>query len=229
MMKKQLKNSIVMLVMMLGMVVASFAQTTVSQSFDGTTFPPAGWSASSTSALVWTRETAGTYPTTTPHSGVGFAKCNSFSVSTGTASLVTPALDYSMAPTHSVSFWMYRDDAYATDPDKVEVYVNTAASTSGATLLGTINRNITMAPVVAANGWYQYTFSVPGSFNGTTNYLIFAGTTDYGNNMYIDDISYDTYVPVPGFAGISAPTNGATGMAITSTLNWSAPTTGGHD
>ncbi|MEI6749919.1 MAG: carboxypeptidase regulatory-like domain-containing protein, partial [Bacteroidota bacterium] len=226
-MKTLITRSIATLLLIMGLAITSYAQTTITESFDGASFPPTGWATSSTSALAWSGVTTGNFPTCSPHSGAGMAKCNSFSVSSGTAILVTPMLDYSHAPTHAVSFWMYRDNGYITYADRIEVFVNTTNTTSGGTSLGVINRSINLAPTVPANGWYQYSFNIPGTFNGVTNYIIFAGITTYGNNMYLDDVVYDTYIPVPGSANIVSPANGATGVLPTATLNWTAPSTGG--
>ncbi|MBI1836651.1 MAG: T9SS type A sorting domain-containing protein [Flavobacteriia bacterium] len=175
------------------------SQTTNTESFDGTTFVPTGW----TNLLVsgtntWTRVTSGTSPTQAPHTGVGEAKFNSYSASGGVRALITPAYDLSSvgANTATVSFWMYRDNGYATDADKIDVYMNTAANLTSAALLGTVNRSTTLAPVEAANGWYQYTFNVPGSFNTNTNYLILQGTSAFGNNIFIDDVTWISYPPV---------------------------------
>ena len=173
-MKKQIKSGILLLALILGMAISSYGQL-LTESFDGATFPPTGWAISSTSTLAWSRVTAGTFPTQTPHSGAGEAQCNSFSVSSGTASLVTPVLNFT-ATNYTVSFWMYRDAGYASTADKVDVYANTVASTTGATLMGTVNRSMTLAPVVATAGWYQYSFQVPCTFTGATNYIICAGT-----------------------------------------------------
>ena len=54
------------------------SQVINNESFDGTTFVPSGWvnlNVSGTS--TWTRETSGTSPIQTPHSGAAEAKFNS--------------------------------------------------------------------------------------------------------------------------------------------------------
>ena len=203
----------------------SYAQLST-EGFNGATFPPTGWTTTPAgSGLSFAQVTAGTYPTTSPYSGTGMIKVNSFNYSTGTALLVSPPLNLTANPTFSVSFWMYRDGGYASSGDKIDVMVNTTASTSGATTIGTVNRSMTLAPVVGALGWYQYTFTIPGSFSGTTNYVILSGTTAYGNNMYLDDVALP--FSAPGVAANVSPASGATGTLTTATLNWTAPTTAG--
>jgi hypothetical protein len=217
-MKTLITRSIASLLLILAMAVTSYAQTTTTESFDGATFPPTGWTTSSSSSLSWSRVTAGVYPTCAPQSGVGMAKCNSYDYSSGTALLITPVIDYSLrgGNTPTVSFWMYRDNGYSTDPDRIEVYVNTTNTTTGGTSLGVVNRSRSLAPVVATDGWYQYSFNIPVAFSGTTNYLIFSGTTAYGDNMYMDDVVYTSYPAVPGTVtgfvsnGFGVPINAAT-------------------
>lgn len=176
-------------------------QTLITESFDGTTFPPAGWSTLvTTTGNTWTRVTAGTNPTNTPHSGAGEAKFNSYS-GTGVTSLVTPALNFSLAGIREVSFWMYRDAAYLTYADRINVLIgttNNAAGLAAATLIGTVNRSTSLTPVVASEGWYQYTFTVPDSYNSAANYIFFKGTSTAGNNIFIDDITVKNLTPCSG-------------------------------
>ena len=173
-----------------------------SESFDGTTFAPACWlnqKTAGTSAGLWDRQTSGTNPTCSPHSGAGMARFNSFSYSNGTAGiLVTPACDLP-DDDYVVLFWMYRDEGYPTDPDKVNVYYNTAANLTGATLLGTINRLRTSSPVAPSIGWYQYSFELPAGSGGNNRYVIFEAVSDFGNNMFIDDVRITKPATLSGY------------------------------
>lgn len=176
----------------------SFSQVVFTESFDGITFVPSGW----TNLLVsgtnsWTRVTSGTFPTQTPHSGSGQAKFNSFNVSGGVRALVSPVINYSTrgGASTTISFWMYRDNGYNTTPDKIEVFMNTVANLTGANLLGTVNRSNGLTPTVAANGWYQYSFSVPATYTTATNYFILKATSAYGNNIFIDDVVWTSFGP----------------------------------
>lgn len=193
-----MKPTATFLVILIFIFCKSFSQVSYTESFDGTTFVPSGW----TNLLVsgsnsWTRVTAGTFPTQTPHSGIGEAQFNSYSVSGGVRALVSPAINYSLrgTATTSISFWIYRDNGYNTTADKIDVYMNTVANLTGANLLGTVNRAIGLSPSVVANGWYQYSFSVPSSYTTSANYFILKGTSAYGNNIFIDDVSWTAYAP----------------------------------
>ena len=208
------------------------AQIVNTESFDGTTFVPTGWTNLLTSGTaVWTRATAGTNPTQAPHSGAGEAYFNSYNASTGVRALITPPFSLQNNTSGAaVSFWMYRDNGYSTTADLVDVYYNTSASLTGATLLGTVNRSSALSPTVAVDGWYQYSFTIPSSVTGTSVYFILNATSAYGNNIYIDDVSWTSYPPLcsgtpstpvaaisatsgcPG-AGINLSATGATNLA----------------
>jgi trimeric autotransporter adhesin len=193
------------------------AQITNSESFDGGTFVPSGWTNLLTSGTnTWTRVTTGTLPTTGTHSGAGMAKFNSYNVNGGVRSLVTPA--YSLADrgsaTPTVSFWMYRDNGYNTTADKIQVYINTSPTWSGGTLVGTVNRARGLSPTVGSNGWYQYTFNVPVAYNTATNYLILKATSAYGNNIYVDDVSWQSYPSLAPCAGMPDPGTVSTSASV---------------
>ncbi len=161
------------------------------ESFDGTIFAPACWTniqtTGSSSPGTWDRQTNGSSPSCTPHSGSGMARYNSYSYYSGTQGiLITPTLEF----THDqfeVSFWMYRDNGYPSNADLVNVYVNNSNNLIGATLMGTINRSTTLSPQESTNGWYQYTFNLPTGTSGLS-YILFEGSSAYGNNMFIDDL-----------------------------------------
>jgi hypothetical protein len=182
----------------------SWGQVIHNESFDGATFVPSGWTDLLTSGTnTWTRVTTGTYPTQAPHSGAGEAKFDSWTTNSGVRSLVTPSFSLAGNTTGAaVSFWMYRDNGYNTTADKIDVYYNTAANLTGATLLGTVNRAIGLAPIVGANGWYQYTYTIPGTQTSATEYLILKATSVYGNNIFIDDVSWTEYPTTPALSAV---------------------------
>ena len=72
------------------------AQTVNSQSFDGTTFLPSGWTVSGTKPDSLKRVTSGNLPVQAPHSGAGELKWCSYNVQAGnTGDLITPMFDLS--------------------------------------------------------------------------------------------------------------------------------------
>jgi Secretion system C-terminal sorting domain len=161
----------------------SEAQVLATQNFDTAlvwTSSPAGWA----------RRTTGGAPTCATFAGAGMARFNSYDLAAGTiARLTSPSITFAGA-NYRVKFKMYRDDGYPTDADKVQVYYNTTATTAGATLLGTVNRSISLVPTVTANGWYSYSFNVPAGTTGA-GFIYFLGTGAYGNNIFIDEVVVD--------------------------------------
>ncbi len=200
----------------------------LTESFNGATFPPTGWSNTQVGggADIWRRATATAQTTPSgvaPHSGAGMALYDAYNYAAGEAAdLATPALDFSTGGPYKVKFWMYRDSRYPTLNDSLEVFVNASAQTSaGGTKLGSVLRHYQDNPVAAAVGWYEYSFNIPGSFNGATNYIVFRANSDYGTEMVIDDVVVEVNVacagtPVGGTAGASVTTLCAAGNSTIS-------------
>ncbi len=160
----------------------SEAQVLASQNFN----TALGWT---TSPAGWARRVTGTSPTCSNFEGAGMARFNSFDLALGaTARLTSPVITFD-GESNRVKFKMYRDDGYPTDADKIQVYFNTSAI-AGGTLLGSVNRSISLAPIVDSNGWYSYSFNVPSGTTGA-GYIYFLGTGAYGNNIFIDDVVID--------------------------------------
>lgn len=162
--------------------------------------PVEGWNTTATSTAYITRATAGSYPTASPHTGSYMADFHSWSYSTINVSLISPSFSMSGITGGQVSFWMYRDIGYNTatyNTEGLTVYVNTTASATGATNLAFIPRRGGLAPTgtvtgtatTTTNGWYQYTVNIPATFTGATNYVIFNFNSNYGNDIYFDDVS----------------------------------------
>ncbi len=187
-----------------------FAQSvSVSENFDNNPFPPTGWTTGTTPSN-WGRSTnggAGGALPATAHTGAAMARfrvraAGGFGggAAAGTSeSLITPMFDMSGvgSNTASVSFWIYRDSINITGADSISIYINATNSLTGATRLGVVARayNMAVPAAVAHAGWYQYSFNYPASFNTTSNYLLFNGTSQGGRSIYIDDVNYDTYPP----------------------------------
>lgn len=139
----------------------------------------------------WTRITSGTSPTCSPYSGAGMAKFAAYDIAAGNVfALTSPTFNLVGTNSYCVKFAMYRDNAYNTDADKVAVHLTTAATTAptAATLLGTVNRSMTLSPAVSAEGWYVYQFNIPASTSGA-RFLRLVATSQFGNNVHIDNVS----------------------------------------
>lgn len=197
---KTLINRIILLAVLLSqsVVVDLQAQIVNSESFDGT-FPPAGWTLPNNPSL-WVQRTNGTFPTCTPHSGTAMARFTARMQQPGTQDVfISPVFDLSgsAGSTPTVSLWIFRDSS-STAGDSLTIMVNTTASETGAVRIGAVARSrYFFLPVnQLVNGWYQYTFNVPPSFNTSTNYIVLRGTSQNGANIYIDDVEWDEY-PTP--------------------------------
>jgi PKD repeat protein len=176
------------------------AQVIHIESFDDPSFPPVDWSRSGGFNSRWQRVTNGNNPPATPHSGAGMAR---FQIGGGPGSngdqevLISPVVDYSGASgsTPTVSLWMYRESS-STAGDSLTILVNTSPTVNGATRLGAIARSrFFVLPVnEPSDGWYNYSFNVPSSFNTDTNYILFNGTSRNGGNIYIDDVQWEEYI-----------------------------------
>lgn len=198
------------------------------QSFDDTAYPPYGWTHVLTSGTTgWQRSTGSSNPTLTPYAGAGMLYYNSYNMNVpANASLISPPLNADSA-THmyKVKFWMYRDGYanYLSTADKVEVYTNTTQSLTGATLVGTVNRSYTLAPVEAAEGWYEYTFELGVGGSGNL-FAILKAVSAYGDNMNVDEVTFDrTELGGPPNPATSPnPANSATLVAINTNLSWAS-------
>ncbi len=175
------------------------AQVINSESFDGTTFPPLGWTltvAGGPNAL-WVQRTAGIFPTCAPHSGAAMARFTARNTNPGTQQdFISPVIDYSNtnAVIPTVSLWIFRDST-STSGDSLTILINTAASLTGAKRIGAIARSryFNLPHNELANGWYEYSFNVPATFTTSTNYFILNGTSQNGANIYIDDVSWTSF------------------------------------
>ncbi|MBA3830253.1 MAG: gliding motility-associated C-terminal domain-containing protein [Taibaiella sp.] len=212
----------------------SNAQNYFSQSFDGTTFAPSGWSVSiGSGSYNWQRTTGViTYPTAGTNSGPGNAGYNSYNASPGSyADMFAPSYNPTTYSSGSdvISFWIYRYNDYGYN-DKVVIKANTSASRTGATTLGTVNVDKSLGTSsVSADGWYQYSFTVPSSFSSSSAvYIILEAVSDYGYDTYIDDVSMDHYTPCSGLPAISISRQPGvcSGRSFTLTATGPSPLTG---
>jgi hypothetical protein len=214
----------------------AFSQVNYSESFDVPPFPPTGWTLTVPAGPnIWSRQVNGNNPACTPHSGAGMARFFSDMFPAGsTQSLISPVIDYSGLGTDTarISLWIYRDLGAPNAVDSLTILVNTTASVAGAIRIGAIARYrlFNLPDTVSANGWYQYSFDIPQSFNTDTNYILLHGTSEQGNNIFIDDINWNAYpVPCSGSptaGAVNANPNLICGGSGSASLTLSGETTG---
>ncbi|MDY4860937.1 MAG: fibronectin type III domain-containing protein [Candidatus Onthomorpha sp.] len=157
----------------------------------------------------WTVVSIGTSPSCAPHSGNSMAKYASYSTDEGEYStMISP--EFSFSQDMQLSFWMYRSTMYTTLNDRVLVYVNDEASEEGATLLTTVTQG-------GNDSWEEQVVTLPTGLTGS-HYIIVKAISDYGANMYIDDIT----LSVVGGGEEPQPCDAPTALAVNNITQTSA-------
>ncbi len=207
----------------------SFGQAELkTEDLETNAFPPTGW-AGVGNINLWNRRTgAQTNPTCNPHGGTGtlrFASRNAFAAGTQ-QTISSPLMDLSSRGSGNsyFSFYIYRDTVF-NQADSLTIFINTSRSLTGAKRLGVVARYAKLnLPDIVTEGWQQYSFSIPASYSGTSNYILIQGTArsgaGAGGNIFLDDFEwqhYPTYCSGTPTAGsiTSSPTKicAATGQA----------------
>ncbi len=200
---------------------------------------PYGWTNQSISALdpqipviatpstvAWDYQTtSSTNPACTPHSGVGMTRYNAYSITGGNhAVMSTPPMNVP-GDDYRVTFWMYRDlsSSYNTvkfSDEGVAVWYGTSPTdTTSATKLTFVPRDGVFAPT-ATTGWHQYVVPFGTSSGGNGKYVMLKVKSQFGNNIYVDDVRVEKIPTAPLPAYVTHPTNGATSIALTDSLSW---------
>ncbi len=191
-------------------------QITVNQSFDSYALP-SGWARSIVGGSYnWVFSGNLTSPTPGAHTGASMAAYNAYNAASGNASmLITPVINNVgvQSTTNTFSFWVYRGTgANLSGTDVIFVLINTAPNQTGAVQLGYIPRKSNVATsgttsgnsTPGGNSWQQYTFTIPSSYNTSTNYIIFqAQAGSLGYDIYLDDVSYKEYPLVASVSSLS--------------------------
>ena len=113
-------------------------------------------------------------------------KYNCWSFPSGSwGTMTSPAL--AIPQDMTLSFAYFKQDIYQAN-DKIEVYVNTSADTANATLLTTV-----FGYDPSMSGWDTVSVTVP--VQNEAVYLIFKATSDYGYNLFMDNVTVDFYTP----------------------------------
>ncbi len=190
------------------------------ETFDATLTPtlPPGWQSiigthadGAWATYAGTRNPAGA----SAHSGGHVVYFNSHDAAAGgSAWLVSPAFSLSGVSGAKLAFWMYRDlaDAMA---DRVDVYVNSAPTIGGASLLGTVHRMKNFAPAAPAVGWQRFVYDIPAGYSGTALHVIFNGwSAGGGSDVHLDDI---VVARLPGAPAITAVTPASGSLTVSFT------------
>lgn len=190
---------------------------TQTESFESTIFPAPGWKqlkalSAATGAFVRQPQATATNPVVPAVAGANIMMFNSFTAVPGdTAFMISKPFDFSNCgvTNPTFSFSMYRDNGFAANQDRIQVYVNSIPSFTGATLLTntagstTIFRYNASFPAATANTWNTYTYNLLATtYNGgpKKTYIIVVGIAADGNNIYMDNFQVNTY-PSPMMTG----------------------------
>jgi uncharacterized repeat protein (TIGR01451 family) len=170
------------------------------EGFESVTFPPAGWGQEMippNATDLWNRVTAGTNPTIAPHGGGAMAQWNSYSFSTpGNATrLYTPDLNLAGVTTPYLRFWMSHDSAYPEFDDRVQVQVSIDAGMTWVDLGGPISRYDAGCGLAC---WRRHAVDLSAYVGSPAVRLGLVGITEFGNNIFVDDVSVgDPWYPCP--------------------------------
>lgn len=160
-------------------VVSGFYQ----QGFEGTTFPPTGWtSQSDLGSNVWARSTA------QAHNGTASAYMI-YQSTGGLDWLITPQFQVSAA-TDSVTFWMRLAYAgYAPDSLAIKVSTTSSVTTSFTKTLLLLQEGVNYP--ANSTTWYRYTVPLT-AYVGQNVFIAFKHYDNDGDGLYIDDVTLGT-------------------------------------
>ncbi len=162
------------------------AKMVVDLSTDGFEGGFTGWATTQVSGTSgsWSAVSSGSYPVISPHGGAMMADFNSYDAASGdqtrlyrSAAIAIP----SSANAAALSFWMYHDPGIFYANDEIQAQVSTDGSTW-------VNVG---SPILRYNpqaGWVRSSVDL-GAYLGQTVRIGFLGISDYGNDMYLDDVA----------------------------------------
>ena len=142
----------------------------------------------------WDIVSNGTHPAATPQSGSNMARFYAYGfLENHWATIASPAIDMSQELQLTFQFHQYGEMySYTSDPyaDRIEVYLNhTPDIDSNATLL------VTQQGFASSAGWVPVQVVIPAQ-SQPYNHIIFKGISDFGYNLFLDDITLDYPAPL---------------------------------
>ena len=142
---------------------------------------PPGWSQEYvTNAVPWTFRSGGPlgHPLTA-HGGNSNACLTVTATNRVVTRLVSPMIDFGVAPQAAqLTFWHYME-AYVGDQDHLRIYYKTAAGSPWILIPQAVY-------MTSINQWRKQTVTLPNP--GRSYYIAFEGTARYGYGIYIDDV-----------------------------------------
>jgi hypothetical protein len=176
--------------------VSNPAAAPLAQDFTSSVFPPANWAVNNTDGLyTWSRATnAGGFST-----GGESAKMDFFNSPSGQIDeIFLEALDLTTSNTAATMTFDVAYAQYSTQNDKLQVMVSTNCGTSwvalytkqGSTLMTA--SPTTSAFIPTSTQWRTETVNLTSYLNKPNLLVKLRATSNYGNNLYIDNINIET-------------------------------------
>ncbi len=163
------------------------------------------WDVTSGKSGNWSQLGNGTNPTNTSHGGSGQMQFNSYSAASGDATLMyrRSGENLSTASHAQVSFWVYHYHGSTWEPayDYVRLYISTGGTYNPVD--EPIYRYDPALPINTGE-WRQHTIDL-SAYTGagmTSVQLGLLGFSNYGFNLYIDDLEMSTYTCGPQAGGL---------------------------
>jgi hypothetical protein len=129
----------------------------------------------------WSIVQNGSYPTCSPHEGTRMAEFNSDDADWGhEARISSPDLDLTGAEVAECRFWMYRDDGSSGADDLIWFQISTDVGDN----YYSKKEFKRYSPTV---GWEEKVIPL-GYYTGGSIRIAIRGESDYGNNIFIDDL-----------------------------------------
>lgn len=167
--------------------------TVFSDGFEGAGL---GWNTSQVSgtAGAWTFVTSGSHQIASPHSGSWMADFNSFTSTAGSQTRLYAASPFTIPATgtSTLSFWVYHGLAAPASADQVQVQFSFNNGITWNNVGSPVNRYDG-----TSNAWGQSSINLSG-YSGQTVLLGFLGTSQFGSDLYLDDVLVLQLVTGPG-------------------------------
>jgi len=134
---------------------------------------------------------SGEYPTCAPHEGTKMLMYRSYFIQADNyAGYISPKIN--ILPNSKLSLWIYRTNGqFSSSNEGVRVLVNSIQSEHNAIEVGFVSNNKLDAPVAYSDGWHNYIVNIPSSEIGE-KFVILKAESQYGYNIYFDDLSIYT-------------------------------------
>lgn len=174
------------------------ATAPISESFTSTTFPPTNWGLQNDDdGITWKRVSAGNT------SNSAKFDCYSYNSPGTEDAFVMQPVDLSAATTATLTFDVAHARYSTNESDGLRVEVSTNCGTSWTSVYNKSGSTLATATTTTspftpsnANQWRNESVDL-SSYSGQSNlYVRFVGVTDYGNNIYVDNINVTTVAGV---------------------------------